>query len=74
MNIEAISTKGVKTIKKWSPTLAISVYHRVSDLWYIPLQQGLTMKIINYHLDIMTLELLNQYVMPITEKEKTKST
>ena len=42
MNIEGGEIKAlkgaVKTIKKWSPTLAISVYHRVSDLWYIPLQ------------------------------------
>ena len=42
MNIEGGEIKAlkgaVKTIKKWAPTLAISVYHRVSDLWYIPMQ------------------------------------
>ena len=40
MNIEGAEIDalkgGRKTIRKWQPRLAISVYHRASDLWRIP--------------------------------------
>ena len=40
MNIEGSELEALKgaeeAIRKWSPKLAISVYHRASDLWQIP--------------------------------------
>jgi hypothetical protein len=40
MNIEGAEIDALegarKTIARWSPKLAVSVYHRASDLWRIP--------------------------------------
>ena len=40
MNIEGAEIDALygarKTIERWTPKLAVSVYHRASDLWQIP--------------------------------------